>query len=57
MVKLTPRYLGSFYFFDADYGVVVTNNTYTPAAKKLADKNEIILLNDSELERLLKLCE
>ena len=44
-------------FYDADYGVVVTNNTYTPAAKKLADKNEIILLNDSELERLLKLCE
>lgn len=44
-------------FYDADYGVVVTNNTYTPAAKKLADKNEIILLNDSELEKLLKLCE
>lgn len=44
-------------FYDADYGVVVTNNTYTPAAKKLANKNEIILLNDRELEKLLKYCE
>lgn len=44
-------------FYDADYGVVVTNNTYTPAAKKLDNKNEIILLNDRELEKLLKYCE
>ena len=44
-------------FYDADYGIVVTNNTYTPAAKKLANKNEIILLNDRELEKLLKYCE
>lgn len=44
-------------FYDADYGVVVTNNNYTPAAKKLADKNGIILLNDNDLEKLLKYCE
>jgi restriction system protein len=39
----------------ANYGVVVTNNTFTTAAKQLASTNGILLLHYSELQNLSNL--
>lgn len=39
-------------FYKADYAAVVTNSTFTPAAKKLAATSQVLLLNDSGLESL-----
>lgn len=36
----------------ADYGIVVTNSSYTPAAEQLAATNGILLLHYSDLPRL-----
>lgn len=39
----------------ADYGVVVTNTRYTPAAEQLASSNEVLLLHYSDLRNLRNL--
>lgn len=39
-------------YYKADYAAVVTNSTFTPAAKKLAATSQVLLLNDSGLESL-----
>lgn len=36
----------------ADYGIVVTNSRYTPAAQQLASTNEVLLLHYSDLRNL-----
>jgi restriction system protein len=36
----------------ADYGIVVTNNTYTPAAEQLAATNGVLLLHYNDLRNL-----
>jgi restriction system protein len=36
----------------ADYGIVVTNNRYTPAAEQLAATNGVLLLHYSDLQNL-----
>jgi HJR/Mrr/RecB family endonuclease len=36
----------------ADYAAVVSNNTYTPAAKQLAASNGVLLLHHSDLQAL-----
>lgn len=37
-----------------NYGVVVTNTSFTKSARQLANTNNVILLNDNELENLLE---
>ncbi len=41
-------------FYKCDYGVVVSNTGFTKSARHAANACGIILLNDNELERLLK---
>ena len=41
----------------ARYGIVVTNNRYTPAAEQLASTNGILLLHYSDLQNLHNLIE
>lgn len=36
-------------FYNANYGVVVTNSTFTKSAKQLAASTQILLIHDSEL--------
>lgn len=43
--------------YNTDYGVVVSNSSFTKSAKQLANSNDIILLNDNQLEQLLKYTE
>ena len=43
------------HFYNTNYAVVVTNTSYTKSAKSLADKSKVILLNDKELEKLLRI--
>ncbi len=43
--------------YNTDYGVVVSNSSFTKSAKQLANSNDVILLNDNQLERLLKYTE
>lgn len=40
--------------YKQDYGVVVSNASFTKAARELAKTNNIILLKDNELDKLLK---
>ena len=42
----------SISFYDAQYGVVVTNSSFTPSAKRLAKSTGVILLHHSELNDL-----
>ncbi|MEI6234993.1 MAG: restriction endonuclease [Planctomycetota bacterium] len=37
---------------DGDLAVVVSNNTFTPSAQALANKNDVLLMHHSELDRL-----
>jgi HJR/Mrr/RecB family endonuclease len=39
-------------YYKCDYGVVITNSSYTPAARKAANACGVILLNDNQLEKL-----
>lgn len=41
-------------YYKCDYGVVITNSSYTPAARKAANACGVILLNDNQLEKLLE---
>ena len=43
--------------YNCDYGVVVTNTTFTKSARQLANTNNVILLNDNQLENLLEYVE
>jgi hypothetical protein len=40
--------------YEANFALVVTNSNYTPSAYELAEKTNIILLNDSELIEYLE---
>lgn len=41
-------------FYNTNYGVVVTNASFTKSARQLANKNHIILLHDTQLDELLR---
>lgn len=41
-------------YYHCNYGVVVTNTSFTKSARQLANTNNVILLNDNELENLLE---
>ncbi len=40
-------------FYNKDFGVVVTNSSYTKSARQLAQTSSVILLSDTQLEELL----
>lgn len=44
-------------YYDANYAAVVSNQSYTPAAKLLATKLQVALLHHSQLNSLLKECK
>ncbi len=41
-------------YYNKNYGVVITNAGFTKAARQLANANNIILLNDNQIEKLLE---
>lgn len=41
-------------FYDCDYAFVVSNSTYTPSARKIAERTEVQLLHHDELPQILK---
>ena len=41
-------------FYRCDYAVVVTNASFTKAARQCAKATDVILLNDNQLDELLK---
>lgn len=44
-------------YYDANFAAVVSNQSYTPAAKLLATKLQVALLHHSQLSSLLKECK
>ena len=40
--------------YNADYGIVVTNNTYTSSAVELAEANNIELVDGNKIEEFKK---
>lgn len=44
-ITAVQEVIGAVGYYDADYGVVITNNYYTINAKNLANANDIILLD------------
>ena len=50
--KAVQEVVASVKHYDADYGVVVTNSSYTRSAKFLAKSNNVLLLHDSNLSSL-----
>ncbi len=44
-------------YYDANFAAVVSNQSYTPAAKLLATKLQVALLHHSQLNGLLKECQ
>lgn len=46
---------GALNYYGASHAVVVTNSTYTPGAKSLAQSNGVILIHDSQIEALWSL--
>ena len=44
-------------YYDANFAAVVSNQSYTPAAKLLATKLQVALLHHSQLNSLLKECK
>lgn len=43
-------------FYNAQYAAVVSNQSYTPAAKLLATKLKVALLHHSQLNKLIEEC-
>ena len=52
--KAVQEVAGAIKFYDADYGVVVTNNLFTKSAIELADSNNIELIDKFKLNELRK---
>ena len=53
-VKAIQEVIGSKSMYNCHVGVVLTNNLFTPQAKKLAEINNILLWDKSKLEELLE---
>lgn len=45
--------VGALNYYDADQGVVVTNSVFTPSAKELAKVNNVILIDNKGLKKLI----
>ena len=45
--------IGAIKYYNAQYGVVVTNNYFTDGAKKLAIANRVILIDSDDLHRII----
>ena len=52
--KAVQEVVAAINFYDASEGWVITNSVFTPAAKALAQKNNVRLVDGSELARLEK---
>lgn len=50
--KAVQEVVGAIKFYDADYGIVVTNNLFTKSAIELAEVNNIELIDKSRLDEL-----
>ena len=50
--KAVQECLAGKSFYKLDYGVVITNSSYTPSAKELASKTEIQILNIHDIPQL-----
>lgn len=50
--KAVQEVVGAIKFYDADYGIVVTNNLFTKSAIELADANNIELIDKFKLDEL-----
>lgn len=57
VVTNTPvqEVIGSLKYYNAKYGVVITNSTYTKGAINLANANSVILIDGSELKKIIDL--
>jgi restriction system protein len=49
--KAVQEVIGAIRFYDADEGWVITNSTFTKAAKELANKNNVRLIDGHDLEQ------
>ena len=50
--KAVQEVVGAIKFYNADKGMVVTNNTYTKSALELADANNIEMIDGKKLEEI-----
>ena len=53
-ISAIQEVIGSMSIYNCHVGVVLTNNYFTPAAKELANKNNIILWDKKKLDELIK---
>ena len=53
-VKAVQEVMGSLNYYNADYGVVITNSTFTQQAQNLAHTNNILLIDGDALNGSLK---
>lgn len=52
-VKAVQEVMGSLSYYNANYGIVITNNTFTQQAVNLARTNSILLIGDAQLQNCL----
>ena len=53
--KAVQEVVAATRYYEADLGVVVSNNTFTKSARQLAESNSVILLHHDDLESLEEL--
>jgi len=53
-LKAVQEVIGAVGHFNADVGIVITNNTFLNSAKKLAESNDIELWDGSKLKLFLE---
>ena len=51
-VKAVQEVIGSLPYYRADVGIVVTNNTFTSQARKLAMVNHVLLIEGKDIDSL-----
>ena len=52
-LKAVQEVLGAVGHYNADAGIVITNNTFLNSAKKLAESNDIELWDETKLKLFL----
>lgn len=53
-ITAVQEVIGSLAYYKADQGAVVTNSHFTSAAKELARRNNVQLIDRKQLEKLIK---
>jgi hypothetical protein len=48
-VKAVQEIIGSLNYYQAQYGMVITNDTFTQQAKNLANTNNVLLIDEKEI--------